>query len=193
MTFITTFTIIREVLKYYNLDYKLAPDITVVGALGAVRLMIFAWLINGLIDVVIFENTLQNKRDAKFAKFLKILVTFLVYGGFLLIILGSELKTPLVAVTGFLGAVIIFGLRDLVERISYGTVLNIGAEFNTGDIVRVYGEYFNKTVKINEINLNYTYLEDESANLIIVPNSLFKSLIVCNYSTSTQHISFTVE
>ncbi|MBP9743136.1 MAG: cyclic nucleotide-binding domain-containing protein, partial [Burkholderiales bacterium] len=41
--------------------------------------------------------------------------------------------------------------------------------------------------------LNYTYLEDESANLIIVPNSLFKSLIVCNYSTSTQHISFTVE
>lgn len=193
MTFITTFTIIREVLKYYNLDYKLAPDISVVGALGAVRLMIFAWLINGLIDVVIFENTLQNKRDAKFAKFLKISVTFLVYGGFLLVILGSELKTPLVAVTGFLGAVIIFGLRDLVERISYGTVLNIGAEFNSGDVVRVYGEYFNKIVKINEINLNYTYLEDEIGNLIIVPNSVFKSLIVCNYSTSTQHISFNIE
>lgn len=117
---------------------------------------------------------------------------FLIYGSAVYIVTSMlfELSTThLVAFSGFLGAAIGLGLRDLVADIVGGIVLVAERPYRIGDKVAI-GEYYGEVV---DIGIRSTKLFTADDTVITVPNYLFFDKSIANSNAGKAEMMVTVE
>lgn len=117
---------------------------------------------------------------------------FLIYGSAVYIVTSMlfELSTThLVAFSGFLGAAIGLGLRDLVADIVGGIVLVAERPYRIGDKVAI-GEYYGEVV---DIGIRSTKLFTADDTVITVPNYLFFDKSIANSNAGRAEMMVTVE
>lgn len=120
------------------------------------------------------------------------LVRFALYGAAVYYILGPILQlssTQLLAVSGILGAVIGFGLQDLVANVVGGLVLLVEKPYQVGDKVTL-GEQYGEVV---DIGLRATRVRTPDDSQVVVPNYRFVTDEVVNANTGAREMMVVVE
>jgi len=86
--------------------------------------------------------------------------------------------TPILTGAGILGLAISFGAQTIVKDVLSGFFIIIENQYNVGNQVKINdisGEVF-------KINLRTTVLKDKKENMIYIPNSEIKTVLVYNKS-----------
>ncbi len=82
--------------------------------------------------------------------------------------------SPFLTGAGILGLAVSFGTQSLIKDIISGSFIILENQFNIGDTIQV-----DKFIgKVKKMTLRLTVLEDEEGNLIYIPNSQIKSVIL---------------
>lgn len=133
-----------------------------------------------LLFLNIEKNSLFNQKQR--LKTLKSLIKNIIqYALFFIIVvliiqeLGFNI-TPLITGAGILGLAFSFGAQTLVKDLIAGFFIVLENQFNVGDKVQLNTE---KGV-VYKITLRSTILKDEKGNLIHLPNSEIKKVVVFN-------------
>ena len=137
--------------------------------------------INKTIDLTflnIEKNSLFNQKQR--LKTLKSLIKNIVQYALLFIIIVLTIKelgfdiTPFITGAGILGLALSFGSQTLVKDLIAGFFIILENQYNVGDKVQLNTE----KGTVNKITLRSTILKDEKGNLIYLPNSEIKKIVV---------------
>lgn len=131
-----------------------------------------------------FFNNLKNQsslisykqRIDTLRSLLKSITSFVVFFTVFLIII-SDLGfniSPILTGAGIFGLTISFGAQTLIKDLIAGFFIILENQYNVGDIVKI-GENQGKVYKMS---LRTTILKDKNENLIYIPNSEIKKVIV---------------
>jgi potassium-dependent mechanosensitive channel len=138
-----------------------------------------SWFIRAFLDVEVFPRQ-QLDRGARDAVKKLIHYSLILFG----IIMGISLiglnLTSLAFLTGALGIGVGFGLQNIVNNFVSGLLLIFERPFKIGDMVVVD----NETGTVRKIGLRSTVIETFDRSELIVPNSLFISGKVTNWTHS---------
>ena len=150
---------------------RLTPQLVnyLAAAVGAVVLLLVAWIISGIVSRLIRKSLERTKFDdtltrffSRLAKWAVLLLAVLAC----LSIFGVE-TTSFAAVIGAAGLAIGLAFQGSLSNFASGVMLLVFRPFKVGDVVRVAGE----TGKVEEIELFTTTLDTPDNRRIIVPNS----------------------
>jgi len=120
------------------------------------------------------------------------LYKFSVYGiaGYYIAKSILELSTvQLVAFSGFAGAAIGFGLKDLVAEVVGGIVIVLDKPYQVGDKVKIGSHYG----EVSDIGLRSTKLVTPDDNLVSVSNQMFLSQAVSNSNAGDQEMMVVID
>jgi small conductance mechanosensitive channel len=135
-------------------------------------------------SINLFFSKLENQtplasyqqRLATLKSLLKSLVAVIIFGvSFLIIIyeIGFNI-TPFLTGAGILGLAVSFGAQTLIKDLIAGFFIILENQYNVGDTVKI-GE---SEGKVYRITLRTTVLKDRDKNLIHIPNSEIKRVVV---------------
>ncbi len=140
-----------------------------------------SWFIRAFLDVEVFPRR-QIDRGARDAIKKLIHYSLLLVGIMMAISLIGLNLTSLAFLTGALGIGVGFGLQNIVNNFVSGLMLLFERPFKVGDMVVVD----NETGTVRKIGLRSTVIETFDRSELIVPNSLFISGKVTNWTRSNQ-------
>lgn len=178
----STFALIIEnsVGKFFNL-IRFFED-RYVTLLESVAIIIFVWILNKIILMIISLSSKKGARSETIGNLLKGFVKILsILIAVFLILSAWGIDTPtLLAGAGILGLAISFGAQSLLEDMFAGLTIITQKLFVVGDIVEL--EQMRGTVK--EIGLKVTKIEDLNGDVLIINNSDIKNIINTSSSLS---------
>ena len=140
-----------------------------------------SWFIRAFLDGEVFPRR-QIDRGARDAIKKLIHYALLLFGIMMAISLIGLNLTSLAFLTGALGIGVGFGLQNIVNNFVSGLMLLFERPFKVGDMVVVD----NETGTVRKIGLRSTIIETFDRSELIVPNSLFISGKVTNWTRSNQ-------
>jgi small-conductance mechanosensitive channel len=140
-----------------------------------------SWFIRAFLDGEVFPRR-QLDRGARDAIKKLINYSLLLFGIMMAISLIGLNLTSLAFLTGALGIGVGFGLQNIVNNFVSGLMLLFERPFKVGDMVVVD----NETGTVRKIGLRSTIIETFDRSELIVPNSLFISGKVTNWTRSNQ-------
>lgn len=155
-------------------------------SINSILFLIFAFLIFYLLKALLVrslkltqkESHLKNEVAAQRLATLIYLTNSLLKFLFFLVSLMMILRiwgldpTPLIASAGIIGVALGFGAQTLVKDFISGFLIPLENQFNVGDYIKI-GE---AEGKVKKMSLRATYIEDESGNIHIIPNSSIVSI-----------------
>lgn len=149
----------------------------------ALATIIFAKLINRLLDAYFSQAGKKLMVDPTIYRLLRHIIVSLVYLiGIILIILSipqlRNLSVALFAGAGFAGIVIGLAAQSTLGNIISGISLAIFQPFRVGDIVSIHDEYG----KISDLNLRHTVVTTWDNRRLIIPNSVISDEAIINWS-----------
>jgi small-conductance mechanosensitive channel/CRP-like cAMP-binding protein len=133
-----------------------------------------AWLLNGLVDLFVWELLLVRALRAQVPGALKALGALTIFLGTVTCIVGVVFER---SVTGFLAAlgagsfVLGLALRNLFADIFTGLAVNLDRTFRIGDWIEVSDRTGTAVGRIEEIGWRSTHLHTEDHKTIVIPNS----------------------
>lgn len=175
--------------KFFNLvDFFKNNYVTL---LESVTVIIFVWIINRLLLLLITVMSRKGSRSEMIANLMKSVVKYLsVLLAFFLILSAWNVPTPtLLAGAGILGLAISFGAQSLIEDVISGLFIIFEKQFSVGDVIQV--DDFRGQVR--EIGIRVTKFEDVYGDIKIINNSDIRgavntssqlSLAICHISIS---------
>ena len=152
-----------------------------VAALFIYLLVSGSWFIRAFLDGEVFPRQ-QIDRGARDAIKKLIHYSLLLFGIMMAISLIGLNLTSLAFLTGALGIGVGFGLQNIVNNFVSGLMLLFERPFKVGDMVVVD----NETGTVRKIGLRSTIIETSDRSELIVPNSLFISGKVTNWTRSNK-------
>ncbi len=152
-----------------------------VAALFIYLLVSGSWFIRAFLDGEVFPRR-QIDRGARDAIKKLIHYSLLLFGIMMAISLIGLNLTSLAFLTGALGIGVGFGLQNIVNNFVSGLMLLFERPFKVGDMVVVD----NETGTVRKIGLRSTIIETSDRSELIVPNSLFISGKVTNWTRSNK-------
>ncbi len=117
---------------------------------------------------------------------------FLIYGATLVFVVTNVLRpttNQLVAFSGFLGAALGFGLKDLIADVFGGLVLVAEQPYQIGDKVAI-GDHYGE---VTDIGVRSTTLDTPNDTLVTVPNYLFFDESIANANAGNAEMLVVVE
>jgi len=152
-----------------------------VAALFIYLLVSGSWFIRAFLDGEVFPRR-EIDRGARDAIKKLIHYSLLLFGILMAISLIGLNLTSLAFLTGALGIGVGFGLQNIVNNFVSGLMLLFERPFKVGDMVVVD----NETGTVRKIGLRSTVIETSDRSELIVPNSLFISGKVTNWTRSNK-------
>ncbi|MFZ0944046.1 MAG: mechanosensitive ion channel domain-containing protein [Syntrophobacteraceae bacterium] len=140
-----------------------------------------SWFIRAFLDGEVFPRR-EIDRGARDAIKKLIHYSLLLFGILMAISLIGLNLTSLAFLTGALGIGVGFGLQNIVNNFVSGLMLLFERPFKVGDMVVVD----NETGTVRKIGLRSTVIETSDRSELIVPNSLFISGKVTNWTRSNK-------
>ena len=127
-----------------------------------------AHFMNRLVIVFVWDGLVAKAIGAPIPRLVKDIFTILVY---------------LTAVTGIIGIVLGFALRNVILDVFTGLAVNIERPYKIGDWIMIHGSSLeqNITGRILEINWRTLRLATEDDSVVILPNNLLSSMVVTNF------------
>ncbi|MDY6779514.1 MAG: mechanosensitive ion channel family protein [Halobacteria archaeon] len=168
------------------------PEVNVGVVLSATATFVFAYLI---VRVGTYLLTRVSERSVERRITVKMLIPVFklaVYAGAVYYVLGPLLRltsTQLLAFSGFLGAALGFGLKDLLANLVGGFVVVAERPYRIGDKIRV-GEHYGE---VSDIGLRSTKLVTPDDSLVSVPNYLTFTESVSNSNSGKAEMMAVVE
>ncbi len=172
--------------KIFEFKFAIGELTLSLGRILAAALFIYlvasgSWFIRAFLDGEVFprQQIDQGARDA-----IKKLIHYslLIFGIMIAISLIGLNLTSLAFLTGALGIGVGFGLQNIVNNFVSGLMLLFERPFKVGDMVVVD----NETGTVRKIGLRSTVIETSDRSELIVPNSLFISGKVTNWTRSNK-------
>jgi len=178
----TTFaTIINNSIgKFFNLIDFFSNNYVII--LESVTIVIFVWIINMILQVLVPLLTKKWQRSETIGKLMSSIIKYLIVIVALFLILSAwGVQTPtLLAGAGILGLAISFGAQSLIEDIFCGLFIIFEKQFSVGDVIEVIG----MRGTVQEIGLRITKIEDKNGDVLIVNNSDIRGAINTTSSLS---------
>ncbi len=178
----TTFaTIINNSIgKFFNLIDFFSNNYVII--LESVTIVIFVWIINMILQVLVPLLTKKGQRSETIGKLMSSIIKYLIVIVALFLILSAwGVQTPtLLAGAGILGLAISFGAQSLIEDIFCGLFIIFEKQFSVGDVIEVIG----MRGTVQEIGLRITKIEDKNGDVLIVNNSDIRGAINTTSSLS---------
>jgi moderate conductance mechanosensitive channel len=159
--------------KFFNIIDFFANNYVII--LESVTVVIFIWILNKLLILVVALLTKKGQRSETIGRLLNSVISYLsVLIAIFLILSAWGVQTPtLLAGAGILGLALSFGAQSLIEDIFCGLFIIFEKQFQVGDIVEV----LNTRGTVREIGLRITKIEDFEGNLLIINNSDIRGAI----------------
>jgi small-conductance mechanosensitive channel len=148
---------------------------------AALFIYLVSWFIRAFLEGEVFPRQ-ELDRGARDAIKKLIHYSLLIFGIMVAISLIGLNLTSLAFLTGALGIGVGFGLQNIVNNFVSGLMLLFERPFKVGDMVVVD----NETGTVKKIGLRSTVIETFDRSELIVPNSLFISGKVTNWTRSNQ-------
>lgn len=187
----TTFSrvINSSVGKFFNLIYFVENNYVTI--LESITIIIFIWIINKLLLLIISIFTKKGHRSETMGKLISSFTRYLFFViGLFLILSAWGVQTPtLLAGAGIIGLAISFGAQSLIEDIFAGLFIIFEKQFVVGDIIQV--ENMRGTVK--EIGIRITKIEDLNGDILIINNSDIRGAINSSESLSVAICNIGIE
>ena len=148
--------------------------------LESLTILIFVWILNKLILLIVSIFTKKGARSETIGNLLKSVVKYLsVIIAFFLILSAWNVQTPtLLAGAGILGLALSFGAQSLIEDVISGLFIIFEKQFSVGDVIQI--DDFRGVVR--EIGIRATKFEDLNGDIKIINNSDIRGAI----NTSSQ-------
>lgn len=149
------------------------------------------FLVSRVIGLFVLEGIMARRMGQAVPKFLKDVITFLLFFLTILLILHYVFHQPLTgfwATSGVVGIVLGFALRSMIADVFMGLALNIEKPYTIGDWVKFSGRALREDVqgRVVEINWRTTRVQTEHGQVVAVPNSVVGMLAVKNYSQPSE-------
>ncbi|MBN2300394.1 MAG: mechanosensitive ion channel family protein [Acholeplasmataceae bacterium] len=171
----TTFAQIinSSVGKFFNLIDFFSNNYVIV--LESVTIIIFVWIINRLLQVLVPLLTRQGQRSETIGKLMSSVIKYIIVLVAVFLILSAwGVQTPtLLAGAGILGLAISFGAQSLIEDIFCGLFIIFEKQFSVGDVIQISG----MRGTVIEIGLRITKIQDKNGDTLIINNSDIRGAI----------------
>lgn len=177
----TTFAqvINNSIGKFFNLiDFFTNNYVTI---LESVTIIIFVWILNKILQILVPIVTKKGQRSETIGKLLSSVVKYIIVLVAIFLILSAwGVQTPtLLAGAGILGLAISFGAQSLIEDIFCGLFIIFERQFSVGDVIQLN----NMRGTVTEIGLRITKMVDRNGDTLIINNSDIRGAI----NTSTDY------
>jgi small conductance mechanosensitive channel len=145
---------------------QLLPYIT--SAAEALAIFIIGWILAKILSNVV-KKVVTSRFDATMGTFSK---QFAFYGFMLLVLIAVLSKlgvqtTSLVAILGGMSVAVGLSLRSSLSNLASGILVIMFKPFSIGDQISVDGTQG----KVTDIELLFTYLQDDDSNQVTIPNN----------------------
>ncbi len=167
--------------KFHVGDLTISLGRILVAALFLYLVVSGSWFIRAFLEGEVFPRR-ELDRGARDAISKLIHYSLLIFGIMVVISLIGLNLTSLAFLTGALGIGVGFGLQNIVNNFVSGLMLLFERPFEVGDMVVLD----NETGRVRKIGLRSTVIETFDRSELIVPNSLFISGKVTNWTHSNQ-------
>ncbi|HEY9678227.1 MAG TPA: mechanosensitive ion channel domain-containing protein [Drouetiella sp.] len=155
------------------------------------------YIIVQAIDLVFFGWYLTKKRDANVPSVLRAFVIGGIYIVFGLIFLEWALGVnvlPLLATSTVVTAVLGLALQDTLKNLFAGLTMSFERRYRQGDWIMFRLDAVNSTVgQVSEIGWRTTQIRTLDNNFAVIPNSMFTTYQVVNYSLPTPSYAKIIE
>jgi small-conductance mechanosensitive channel/CRP-like cAMP-binding protein len=195
-----TFLILLAIAMVLQLSafvqHRLTPDqiILMQQIVGTAIWLTLAWFVILVLDIFLWRGFIEKKIANKVPRLLKTALNVIVLIIIFILIISYVFHrsiTGLIATTGVIGIILGFGFRGTIENAVSGITLSVDPVFQIGDIV-YFGRGFDSPSKVVEMTWRYTVFEDNTNNLLIVPNSVIFTSIMKNYSRPSHNSGFSL-
>jgi small-conductance mechanosensitive channel len=185
-------------LKWFNLDYGLAPlkdggHFTISNILGAMTTILVGWLaIWGLINLILQPYYKRSSVDVGNQYAVNQLLKYLIYVLAIVFALQNNLAFDLTIILGGAAALLVgigLGLQQTFNDLISGIILLFERTIEVGDVVEVGGV----VGTITSIGIRTSVVKVRDNTSIVVPNSKFITDSVVNWSHNEEkQVRFTV-
>lgn len=180
---------LSKILLEFNIQITSSAALILHYFLVCLAWLFATWLINGLIEIIIWDRIFLRRFNTYVPKLIrdivKIIVYFLMILGLTSNVFGTSINGFLAA-SGVIGLIIGFAVRNLVADLFNGLALNFDRPFSTGDIVTIESTNLTGPLKVVDTTWRTTRFETESNDLLAIPNSKLASLVITNLSKNLQ-------
>ncbi|RKZ38580.1 MAG: hypothetical protein DRQ49_13915 [Gammaproteobacteria bacterium] len=190
LIFILALSFLTEhLINYLNVE-KSSQLYTLLSQLFEAALWLsFAWFINRLIRVFIWDRLAANKKAVP--KLIKDLVTVIIFFIVIVFVISTVFKQPVTgiwATSGIIGIILGFALQSIILDAFTGTAINVDRPYKIGDWIRVHS---NRSPRIDiygcvlEISWRTTRIMTRENNEVVIPNRRLGEVMVTNYMKPT--------
>lgn len=168
-------------------------------ALACMVWFIIAWLVNGLIDIFLWDKLFRGRLKINVPSLIKDIVVIFVYFSVILCIATYVFDGSIngfLAASGLLGLVLGLAAKNLIADLFNGLALNFDHPFARGELLTLQGPTHLGTLKVIDTTWRTTRFETENNDILVVPNSKLGSMVITNLSKNSQgkfHIMVNVQ
>ncbi len=167
--------------KFFNLiDFFSNNYVTV---LESITIVIFVWIINKILQVLVPLLTREGQRSETIGKLMSSIIKYIIVLVAVFLVLSAwGVQTPtLLAGAGILGLAISFGAQSLIEDIFCGLFIIFEKQFSVGDVIQIN----DMRGTVIEIGLRITKIQDKEGDTLIINNSDIRGAINTSSELST--------
>ncbi len=159
--------------KFFNLIDFFSNNYVIV--LESLTIVIFVWIINKLLQVLVPLLTREGQRSETIGKLMSSVIKYMIVLVAIFLILSAwGVQTPtLLAGAGILGLAISFGAQSLIEDIFCGLFIIFEKQFSVGDVIQIN----DMRGSVIEIGLRITKIQDKNGDILIINNSDIRGAI----------------
>ncbi|MBE0701263.1 MAG: mechanosensitive ion channel family protein, partial [Acholeplasmataceae bacterium] len=174
--------------KFFNLIDFFANNYVIL--LECVAIVVFVWIINKILLLVVSLFTKKGHRSETIGKLLNSVIKYVtvIIAAFLILSAWGVQTPTLLAGAGILGLAISFGAQSLIEDIFCGLFIIFEKQFLVGDVIQIND--IRGTVK--EIGIRITKVEDFNGDVLIINNSDIRGAINTSYALSLAICDFSI-
>lgn len=155
--------------------------------------LLIAWLINNIIDFVLWDTILQNRLKITVPKLIKEIQKIIIFFIAILLITSQVFQTPItgfLAASGLISLLIGFAIRNLISDLFNGLALSFDRPFSQGELLQLQGISpsipISEVLKVLDTTWRTTRFETEYNDVLVVPNSKLATLTIINLSRNTK-------
>lgn len=179
----------NSVGKFFNLIDFFTNNYVIL--LESVTILIFVWILNKLMLLLVSVFTRKGRRSETIGNLLKSVVKYLsvIIAAFLILSAWGVQTPTLLAGAGIIGLALSFGAQSLIEDVFSGLFIIFEKQFSVGDVIQIND--FRGVVR--EIGIRATKFEDVNGDIKIINNSDIRgaintsnqlSIAICHISIS---------
>lgn len=149
-----------------------------------------AWIINGLIEVIFWDNLLEKRLKISVPSLIKDMVKVIIYFLIILAVSTNVFGTSIngfLAASGLIGLIVGLAVKNLIADLFNGLALNFDRPFDRGELITLQaGGGVPGVLKVLDTTWRTTRFETEGNDLLVVPNSKLGSMVITNLSKNSQ-------